>query len=152
MAYTTAEGRRQLLDGLARAADRLGLALACLGEAYDQLDEGGADRLEELLFRPVQAAFSRAQRTYAGFADRHGLDSRSFEPPSPGAASQGARAFIERAVDAAAQAGQAIAELQDSMLPVEVGDAELRAGLSEVRVLIDGLRASAREVVRTLGR
>jgi hypothetical protein len=38
------------------------------------------------------------------------------------------------------------------MLPVEVGDPELRAGLAEVRELLGGLRARARELVRTLGR
>jgi hypothetical protein len=38
------------------------------------------------------------------------------------------------------------------MLPVEVGDPQLRAGLAAVRELIGGLRAQARELVRTLGR
>jgi hypothetical protein len=38
------------------------------------------------------------------------------------------------------------------MLPVEVGDPELRAGLAEVRVLLDDLTSRSREFVRTLGR
>lgn len=38
------------------------------------------------------------------------------------------------------------------MLPIEVGDAELRAGLQEVRELIGELRHKARALVRTLGR
>ena len=38
------------------------------------------------------------------------------------------------------------------MRPVEVGDAELRAGLAEVRELLGDLRARARELTRTLGR
>ncbi len=38
------------------------------------------------------------------------------------------------------------------MLPVEVGDPELRAGLAEVRELVGHLRRDARELVRTLGR
>jgi hypothetical protein len=38
------------------------------------------------------------------------------------------------------------------MLPVEVGDAELRSGLAEVRELLGDLRARSRELVRTLGR
>ena len=38
------------------------------------------------------------------------------------------------------------------MLPVEVGDADLRAGLTDVRGLLGDVRARAREVVRTLGR
>jgi hypothetical protein len=38
------------------------------------------------------------------------------------------------------------------MLPVEVGDAELRAGLSEVRRLVGDVPARARGFVRVLGR
>jgi hypothetical protein len=38
------------------------------------------------------------------------------------------------------------------MMPVEVGDPELRAGLSEVRELLSDVRARAREFTRTLGR
>ena len=37
-------------------------------------------------------------------------------------------------------------------LPVEVGDAELRAGLADVREQIGGLAGRARELIRTLGR
>ena len=37
-------------------------------------------------------------------------------------------------------------------MPVEAGDQELRAGLTEVRELLDGLRRRARELERTLGR
>ena len=50
------------------------------------------------------------------------------------------------------QAEQWIADLQDSMLPVEVGDEQLRAGLSETRSLLAPLPARASELVRTLGR
>src|SRR5438093_4307577 len=94
MTYTTAEGRAQVLDALAAAADDLGLALACLGEAYEQLDEHSADRLEELLFRPVQMAYGRAKRTHAEFAARHGLPGRAFEQRPPGVISQGAKLCI----------------------------------------------------------
>ena len=45
-----------------------------------------------------------------------------------------------------------LAAIQDSMLPVEVGDRELRAGIAEARELLGGLRGRARELVRTLGR
>jgi hypothetical protein len=38
------------------------------------------------------------------------------------------------------------------MLPVEVGDPELRAGLAEVRGLVGDVRSRARALVRTLGR
>ena len=53
MAYSTLEGRQELLDGLAGAIDDIGFALAALGAAYEQLDEPTADRLEEQLFGPV---------------------------------------------------------------------------------------------------
>lgn len=152
MSYTTAEGRQQILDELATATDRLALSLACVGAAYDLLDEQSGDRLEEALFRPVQHAYGTAQRTYTGFAERVGLPARTFEEPSAGAASQGARTFIERAMDQAAEAAHVIAELQDGMLPVEVGDAELRAGLAAVRERVEGLRGDARDFTRSLGR
>jgi hypothetical protein len=152
MAYVTAEARQQLLDSIAEAIDQIGTALAALGAAYEQLDEHTADRLEEELFRPVQAAYGRAQRTHAGFAERYGLPGRTFEPASAGLPSQGVKGFLEVAVDAVAESDDVLAELQDSMRPVEVGDAELRAGLSEVRELLGTLRARAREIVRRLGR
>ena len=38
------------------------------------------------------------------------------------------------------------------MRPVEVGDAELRAGLSEVRALVADLGPRGREFLRTFGR
>jgi hypothetical protein len=152
MAYTTVEGRQELLDSLAGAIDQIGLALASLGAAYEQLDEPTADRLEEELFGPVQVAYGRAKRTHTEFAGRHGLTSPAFEAPSPGLPSTGSKGFIEAAVNAAGAADSALAALQDSMLPVEVGDAEVRAGLMEVRELLGGVRGRARELVRTLGR
>ncbi len=152
MAYNTAEARQELLDSVAGTAERIGDALAALGEAYEQLDEDSADRLEEQLFRPVQTAYGRAKRTHAEFASRHGLPGRTFEPARAATASRGVRVLLEDAVDAVADADADLAELQDSMRPVEVGDAELRAGLAEVRDLLGGLRAGAREFVRVLGR
>jgi len=38
------------------------------------------------------------------------------------------------------------------MLPIEVGDAELRAGLEQVRVLLGEIAERARQLERTLGR
>jgi hypothetical protein len=152
VAYITAEARQQLLDDLAVAIDAIGAALAALGAAYELLDEQTADRVEEQLFRPVQAAYGRAQRTHAGFAERYGLPSRTFAIPLSGPVSQTARDLLDRAVDSVADAEDALVELQDSMRPVEVGDAELRAGLAEVRSLVDEIRTRAREVLRTLGR
>jgi hypothetical protein len=152
VAYTTAEGRRELLDGLAAAVDRLGFALAALGAAYEQLDERNADRLEEDLFGPVQVAYGRAKSTHAQFASRYGLAGQAFETPSPGLPSTGARGFIDQAVQAVAEADGALAELQDSGLPAEVGDVELRAAITDVRGLLGGVRQRARELERTLGR
>jgi hypothetical protein len=152
MTYTAAEGRQQVLDALAAAADELAVALALLSEAYEHLDERAAERLEELLFQPIQSAYGRAKRVHASFAQRYELPAHAFQSPSQVAPSSAAKGLIEAAVDAAARADATLAGLQDSMLPVEVGDAELRAGLSEVRELVAGARARARELVRTLGR
>jgi hypothetical protein len=152
MAYSTAEARQQLLDDLAHAVDEIGVALAGLGAAYEELDEQAGDRLEEELFRPVQVAYGRAQRTHAGFAERHGLPVRAFEPSVAGRASQGARSLLDAAVEAVGEADHLLAEIQDSMMPVEVGDAELRAGLAEVRELVGPLPGRAHELVRVLGR
>src|ERR1700730_15151026 len=79
MAYTTADARQQLLDTLAEAIDQIAVALASLGEAYEQLDEQKAETLEQELFRPVQTAYGRAKRTHAEFARRHGLPARPIE-------------------------------------------------------------------------
>ncbi len=152
MTYTTADGRHQLLDALAVAVAEIAVALSALGEAYEQLDEQTADRLEQELFRPVQAAYGRAQRTYSSFAERYGLPGRTFEQAPPGAPSTGAKGFIDLAVEAVARADQELAGLQDSMLPIEVGDEELRAGLQEVRELLDAIRKRAKALERTLGR
>ena len=152
MAYTSAEARQELLDAFAEAIEQLGLALAALGAAYEQLDERNADRLEAELFGPVQRAYGRAKSTYAQFAGRHGMPSRTFATPSPGIPSIGAKGFIDNAVNAAAEADGALSELQDSSLPTEVGDVELRAALTDVRELLGGVRQRARELERTLGR
>ncbi|MEA2275742.1 MAG: hypothetical protein QOC78_702 [Solirubrobacteraceae bacterium] len=152
MAYSASEARRQLLDDVAQAIDAIGLALAALGDAFEQLDEYNAEKLEEELFRPVQLAYGRAKRTHAEFAERHGLPTRTFESASPGLPSAGVKGFVERAVEAVGEADRRIATLQDSMMPVEVGDAELRAGLSEVRRLIGDVPGRARRFVSVLGR
>jgi len=153
MAYTTLEGRERLLEEVAGAADQLGLALACLGEAYEQLDENNADRLEEQLFRTVQLTYGRMKRTHAEFARRHSVETaRDFEQQTAGVASQGAKAFIERAIQATDEANQLIAELQDTLLPIEVGDAAVRSELAAVRNLLEQLPRRARELLRTLGR
>jgi hypothetical protein len=150
--YSTADARQQLLDTIAEAAEQIAAALALLSEAYEQLDESSGDRIEAELFRPVQSAYGRAQRTHAEFAQRYKLPQRTFEPAAVVAPARGVKGFIEGAVATTAQADHTLATLQDSMLPVEVGDAELRAGLEQVRASLGGVSPRAHEFVRTLGR
>jgi|SRR5215208_12813 len=152
MAITTLEARTQILDDLAAALDQLGLAVACLGEAFEQLAVDPADRLEADLYRPVQRAYGRGKRTHAQFAERVGLPGDTFEPPSPGTSSQGVKELVQKMAAALADADRRIAELQDSMLPIEAGDAELRSGLSEVRELLEKVPTKAAQFLRTLGR
>jgi hypothetical protein len=152
MTYTTVEARQKVLSDIAIAAEQIAVAMAALGEAYEQLDEQAADVLEEQLFRPVQQAYGRIQRTHAEFAARSGLPGRTFAPASPGAQSQSVQTLIDRAVLAAGAADQTIADLQDSMLPVEVGDTELRAGLAQSREHLAAVPLRARLLTRTVGR
>jgi hypothetical protein len=151
MSYTTADGRRQVLDDLATATEQIGEALAHLTEAYEHLDEDAGDRLEEQLFRPVQLAYGTAKRSHSQFAARYGVSAGSIGEPNQSRPLE-ARLAIERAVDSLHAADETLATLQDSMLPVEVGDPELRAGLSQVRELIAPLPSRSREMLRTLGR
>jgi hypothetical protein len=152
MSYTEADARQQMLDQLADATDQLGRSLASLTGAYELLDERQGDRLEEELFRPVQRAYGRARSTHAGFAARYGFEQREFETPVPEAPSTGIPGFVEHAVEAAGAADAGIAEIQDSLMPIEVGDAELRAGLTGVRQLLDGVPERARAFIREFGR
>jgi hypothetical protein len=152
MAITTREAREEILQELATAVESLALALACVGAAYEAVSVTAADRLESAVYSPVQRAYGRAMRTHNAFARFAGLEERRFEQPAPGRTSQGAKAFIERAVVACAEADRTLSELQDSMKPTEFGDPELRAGIVEVRGLISGVTVAAREFLRTLGR
>lgn len=153
MPYTTADARQGLLDTVAGAIERLGVALSALGEAYEQLDERTAERLERELFGPVQLAYGRAQRTCTAFAERHDLPTRTFAAtPAAAAPATGAHGLIDGAVRAVAEADRTLSELQDSLAPVEVGDAELRDALRHVRELLAPLPGRARELERVLGR
>ena len=152
MTYSQAEGRQEVLDGLAEAIDALAFALACLGEAYELLDETSGDHLDEAVFRPVRTAYGRAKRTHSGFSQRHGLPERAFPEANAGVSPAGAPGFVELALGAVEEAELTLSSLQDTMLPVEVGDAELRSGLASVRESIAPVAADAREFSRTLGR
>jgi hypothetical protein len=152
VARTALEARTQILDDLAAANDQLALGVACLGEAFELLDVMSAERMEDDLYRPIQKAYGRGKRTHAQFAQRVELPGDVFEPPSAGRTTQGARSFVERATEAAAEADRRLADLQDSMLPIEAGDAELRAGLGEIRELLAPVPTSSRRFLSTLGR
>ncbi len=141
-----------MLREIASAIDELGRALGALGTAYELLDEHAADVLEEQLFRPAQVAYGRAQRTHAGFAQRYGLRGRAFEPGRGGRTASGASELIQSAVEGIGEADTLLADLQDSLRPVEIGDAELRAGLAEVRTLLGGLPGRGAQLQRQLGR
>jgi hypothetical protein len=146
------EARQGVLDGLGAAIEDLGQALAALGAAYEQLDDQQADRLEEQLFRPAQRAYGRAQRTYTEFAARYGLEGRAFTMPSAGLPSTGVRGFVDDAAEAVGRAELELVALQDSEIALQVTDVELRAGVSEVRRLIDGFSQHARSFVSSFGR
>lgn len=152
MPYTDAEARQQLLDALAGATEEIGVALADLGEAYEQLDVAAADRLESELFRPLQAAYGQAKRVHGEFAGRYGLPVRVFGAAHVQVREHDAKGIMNRAAAGVERADAAIAALQDSMLPVEVGDPPLRAGLSQVRTGLGEIRGRTREILRTLGR
>jgi len=152
MSYSSDKARRQLLDELGEAVDQLAVALASLGEAYEEVDESTGDSLEEDMFRPIRTAYGRARRTHSEFAARHGIPERSFGLGSSGVHSSDPRVYVQRAIDAAERADHVIGEMQDSMLPVEVGDQDLRAGLTETRALISAVPGRGRQLLRTLGR
>ncbi len=153
MTYTSDEGRRELLGATAEAADTIAVALAALGEAYELVDEDAAERLEDELFGPVQAAYGRLKRGHAEFAARCGLPAASFAvAEAPGLPSGGAAGYVEAAIESAEHADDILSELQDSMLPVEVGDAELRAVIADVRTRLADVPVRGHELLRTLGR
>jgi hypothetical protein len=152
MSYSTAEARSQIVSDMVVAADDMSLALACLTEAYEALDEDGGDVLESHLFAPAQAGFGRLKRTLGSFTARYGLPEVAMTTPSAGVQSSDPRVYLTRAVDAIERAEQQIADLQDSMLPVDVGDPELRAGLAETRTLLADVPAQGRRLLRTVGR
>jgi hypothetical protein len=152
VAITSGEARQQILDELAEAIEQIGFAAGRLGEAYEALSVGAADRMEAELYMPVQKAFGRGKRAYSQYAERSGLSSRSFAPPPLGVPHDGARGWIAQAVEAAASADYQISDLQDSEIAIEFGDPELRAGLSETRALLGKLPGAAANFMRSFGR
>lgn len=151
MSYTAQSGREQILEDVASAAEELGKALAALGEAYEHLDEQTGERMEQALFRPLQSAYGLLKRTHAEFGERYGLGGREF-PPAPEPLPGDPRRMVDAAAEAIQTADETLAGLQDSLLPVEVGDEALRAGLSQVRVLLGPLPGISARLVQMFGR
>ncbi len=151
MSYTNDSGRRQILDDSVAGANYMGDALAALGEAYELLDDHAAERMEESVFKPTQAAYGQLKRSLTEFAGRYGLPQPVFRPsmvPAP----TDPHTTLDRVADLVQSADDALAELQDTLLPVEVGDADLRAGLSRTRTLLTRVPAAAEDLIRILGR
>jgi hypothetical protein len=149
---STIEARTRIIEELGVATTQIGLSMAALAAAHELLDDASADRLDGELFRPLRRAYAQAKRARSGFGERHGLAAPEPEVESPGLPSQGVKSLVERAAVAAGEGSRLIAELQDSMLPIEAGDPELRAALAETRELVDGLALPAQSFLRTLGR
>jgi hypothetical protein len=62
------------------------------------------------------------------------------------------KGFLQVTVDSLERAQNILVELQDSMSPVEVGDAELPAGLAEVRGILADLSSRPQCFVSLFGR
>jgi hypothetical protein len=148
----TTQARKDLLDIIADATAQIARALAALEVAYEALDETSADHLEAEIFRPVQQAFGRAQRARSGFAQRMGIPIRPAAPPPTYSPAHSVADLVERAVSSVHDADVALSTLQDSMLPVDVGDPELRNDLAVTRQSLAEVPGRAREFSRTLGR
>jgi hypothetical protein len=151
VSYTAESGRLQILEETAAAVVQLAVALAELGEAYDHLDEHTAELMEDEVFRPLQGVYGQLKRTQSEFGDRYHLPVPSDEAatrPAP----EDPRTAFEHAADSIETADQILSELQDSLLPVEVGDRELRAGLSQARTLMTPLPGACDRLIRTIGR
>ncbi len=151
MSYTTDSGRRQILDDASSAVTPLQGAIEALTELYEQLDEPTADRLEETVFKPLQAGYGQLRRTLTEFATRYGMRPPVFNSPNV-ALPNDPRTVLEHVADAAEEADEILAELQDTLLPVEVGDTELRAGLSGARTQISRVPAQCGDLIRIFGR
>ena len=156
MTYTSDEGRRELLGATAEAADTIGVALAALGAAYESpvsttTRRSGWSRSSSA---PSQATYGRAKRSHAEFAARHGLAANVFGVAAlaAGALPLDAAGYVEQAIEATEHADDILSELQDSMLPVEVGDPELRAAIADVRTRLGEVPGRAADLLRTLGR
>lgn len=152
MTYDATAAREDLIAALMRVDAHLATAVDALGVAYDALDEQTAERLESELFGPIVKAAGRVRRTAQEFAARFGLGVPEQLSPGPARSRRPVRELITRAADESAHADAELAAVQDSGQAIEVGDAELRAGLSATRVLLGPVSQHARTLLGTLGR
>jgi hypothetical protein len=153
MTYSSHEGRDRIFRDSADAAAGLLGAIEALGTAYEALDEHAADELERHLYAPIGLAAKTLLAAVTAFAAR---SDETFERPVakhfPGGREDGARQHVDAAIAFVGESDEILAELQDSLIPVEVGDAALREGLSATRRTLAPLPQAARELERTLGR
>jgi hypothetical protein len=153
MTYDASEARSALADELLDAAAEVATAIAYASAAYELLDETSGDRLEERVFGPLQKALGGLRRAVGGFAARYGDDAADpGSPPPDPHPSQGVAALLEGCATAARTADDLLGTLQDSFVLVELGDAELRAGVSEARRRLAEVPPALRAFGRTLGR
>lgn len=151
--YDPAEARRALVDDLLGAAQDVAEAIAYASAAYDLLDDTSGDRLEEQVFAPLQKALGALRRAAEGFATRHGIAAPAAAPPPPEPhPSQGVAALLDGCGAAARRADDHLGTLQDSLLLIDLGDAELRTGVADVRRRLGGVPAALRTFTRMLGR
>ena len=107
-------------------------------------------------WRPQTSAPARPARLQPGAARSRRIR-RAYQHGSPCVhaarpAHRDVRAQIDRAVAEVRAAEDRLADLQDSVLPVEVGDPELPAAVADVRGRLGGVARNARELTRVLGR
>ena len=153
MTYDTGEARRALVEELLGAAGDIATAIAYAIAAYDQLDDTSGGRLEEQVFAPLQKALGTLRRAAGGFAARHGDPATSpGSPPAEPHPSQGVAALLESCAAAVRAADEHLGSLQDSLVLIDLGDADLRAGVSDTRRRLGEVPAALRAFVRTLGR
>jgi hypothetical protein len=101
----------------------------------------------------LQKALGTLRRAAGGFAARHGDPAAPAGPPPPEPhPSQGVAALLDGCAAAARAADEHLGALQDSLVLIELGDADLRAGVSDARRRLGDVPAALRGFVRTLGR
>ena len=155
MAVSAAEARGRIISDLAGAIAQLGFGTACLGEAYEQLDDATADRLEAELFRPIQKAYGRAKRTQSSFAGRFGLEATALAAASPGSAIAGGEGLRHPGGHRRRRRPTAGSpSCRTRCCRSRPATPSCAPGLAEVRELLDGVPAAGERVpahVRALG-